>query len=178
MFFRLSRNDWDVTALVAGVATLLSAMMFCYLWYYEQPSFETLSKRSVIVSSVNTVNWLRKSVSGGSGPGYQYFEVIANSKESHDKTRYIMSFNPKIFVDALITNKRICTLWFDPKQANEIFQIQVGDSIILKYDDVYALKSDGAKSWWNIMLFIFILGLATLLFYIFNVRQNKQNLNP
>jgi hypothetical protein len=178
MFLRFSRTDWDVTALVAGVATFLSAVMYCYLWYYEQPSFEALSKRSVIVSSVNTVNWLRKSVSGGARPGPQYFEVIANSNDSQDQTRYIMSLAPNGLADALIKNKGICTLWFDPKQANEIFQIQVGDSIVLKYDDVYTLKSGGAKSWWNISLFVFIFGLATMLFYVFSLRRNKQNLRP
>lgn len=165
MSLKPSHDEWAAIALVAGVVTFLSILMMGYLCYYDQPSFEDLSKREVIVSRLASVFWSR-----GSSPILRYMEVMAIGDNSREEARYVLSSEPKGFKEALMRNKGKCVLWFDSKQANEIFQIEVDGSAILKYSDVYERRSSGTRLWWHITLVAFPVGLLAFALSIVNMR--------
>lgn len=166
MGLSITRSDWMSIALVSAVATFLSLLMLGYLWYFQQPGFSDLSMQKVVVSNYKKVNW-----SKGNNRTLQYVELLATPEGLKKQERYVLSSEPEGFRENLVRHYGECVLWFDPRQANEIFQAQIGGTVAVKYQDTYGLKAGGSRSWWRITWFVLAAGSLALFLSFLNLRK-------
>jgi hypothetical protein len=166
MILNITQSDWKVVALASGVAGLLSLLMFCFLWYFKQPMITDLSTKKVVIVNAKEIKW-----SKGAMTTLRYVEFYAVSATNKTPERYILSKLSEGLHENIKRSAGECVIWYDPKQANEIFQIQVGGKTVIGYDEVYAFKTEGAESWWQIMSLIFALSLSIFSLAIWKLRK-------
>ena len=159
------KSDLVAAIFFLGCIAFLLALFTGYYMLYPPPQLNQLTSSIIDVRSMNTQNFsLRSNL--GSTANVSFIEIYGTSDGGKSTQRFIISkWDSEQIMKAINRSKGRIKVWFDLKQANEIFQLESSSGLEMIFEDVYKSKLEAwstSVSWLSKAFFacLSLLGIA------------------